>query len=671
MADMGIHAQGSYRTRALHYLKSNIDSRNSARQQLAATRTFGSTPTLLDEAGAYEAPTKKECYIFPTYAKRHYLDAGRERLAIHVNVHGWVFTPAIPGASRRNRYTMLLARSLAGLPNMPEPKRVSTDPLDGVTESPSMRSTLGRSAGRWFKRSASDSDSSDSDLDYRPPSPTTTAGKLNFEPPPRADTDASLETTSSTSSKFDQLSDLDLRICHDNLNLRMGPFLARSEVGRLIKLRLRIGSHHESIHELHTRDNGHFKSRIALPLDAQHHNEDLVHVSVVEDPEISAAAEVPIIGDVGITVISDMDDTIKHTGITEGVRAAFRNAFVREHEHVEVDGVRRWYKTLKEAGCALSYVSNAPWQLWPSLSKFLEAAGLPSGSVTLKEYTGGMLQSIWEPAAEKKRANVQKIMEEFPQRKFLLIGDSGEQDIELYSELAASGFAKQILGIFIRDVSSSGQASTTGLSGEDFFTSGALDDEIDVRTAPTEPEPPKLPQRKAVSLIDLSDPTPLEPSNHMQDLLSLHSSSSTQKAPVSQGETSAPERKKPEVPPKPTSLKHLTKQVEEKVVDKVEQERAKRPILQRDASSSSLLSGLTGRTRKAGAGVVNQISSTYYGQRGVNEQLRRNEAWQRRVERARSLLPSHIKLYIWKTGADAEHHSVELIRKNQRNRPAD
>jgi phosphatidate phosphatase APP1 len=595
--------------------------------------------------------SKKECYIFPTYAKRHYLDAGRERLAIHVNVHGWIFTPAIPGASRRNKYTMLLARSLAGLPALPDPRRANSDPLDEMPASP--RVSLSRSAGRWFRRESSDSDSDQNVPDMSPSQPM-------FAAPPRADTDASLDSTTATSSRLDQLSEMDLRICHDNLNLRMGPFLARPEIGKLVKLRLRIGTY-ESVHTLRTLDNGHFKSRIALPLDAQHHGEDKVEVSIVDDAEMSASEEVSIIGDQGITVISDMDDTIKHTGITEGVRAAFRNAFVREHEHLEVEGVRQWYKSLKEAGCALSYVSNAPWQLWPSLAKFLEVAQLPTGSVTLKEYSGGMLQSIWEPAAEKKRANVQKIMEEFPQRKFLLIGDSGEQDIELYTELASSGFAKQILGIFIRDVSSMGQGpSATGLSGENFFTAGALDDKIDVRTS-QEMQPPQLPQRKTANLIDLSDDTITTPSTseHMQDLLSLDDSKSSAKQTC---ETPAVNKKvKPALPPKPSALKRASRDVKPESTEAEEARPSHRPELRRDASSISLLSGLTDRTRKAGAGVL-----TYYGERRKDEQVRRNATWQKRIESSRAMLPPHIKLYIWKTGTDAEHHAAELIRKAKR-----
>lgn len=81
----------------------------------------------------------------------------------------------------------------------------------------------------------------------------------------------------------------------------------------------------------------------------------------------------------------------------------------------------------------------------------MATAGLPrGGSVQLKQYSG-MISGIWENAADKKRAGVEGILRDFPGRKFVLVGDSGEQDLELYTEIAIQ-FRGQVLGIFIRDV---------------------------------------------------------------------------------------------------------------------------------------------------------------------------------------------------------------------------
>src|SRR3978361_499770 len=62
-----------------------------------------------------------------------------------------------------------------------------------------------------------------------------------------------------------------------------------------------------------------------------------------------------------------------------------------------------------------------------------------------------MLQGIFEPVAERKKGTLEKIMRDFPERKFILIGDSGEADLEVYTDVVLANPGK-ILAIFIRDV---------------------------------------------------------------------------------------------------------------------------------------------------------------------------------------------------------------------------
>lgn len=149
-------------------------------------------------------------------------------------------------------------------------------------------------------------------------------------------------------------------------------------------------------------------------------------------------------------MISDIDDTIKHSAISAGAREIFRNAFIRELGDLTIDGVREWYNTLHDMGVKIHYVSNSPWQMYPVLTSFFKLAHLPRGSFHLKQYSG-MLQGIFEPVAERKKSSLDKIMRDFPDRKFILVGDSGEADLEIYTETALDNPGR-ILGIFIRDV---------------------------------------------------------------------------------------------------------------------------------------------------------------------------------------------------------------------------
>jgi phosphatidate phosphatase APP1 len=115
-----------------------------------------------------------------------------------------------------------------------------------------------------------------------------------------------------------------------------------------------------------------------------------------------------------------------------------------------IDGVKEWYNTMYDMGVGIHYVSNSPWQLFPVLVSFFQVAGLPPGSYHLKQYSG-MLQGIFEPVAERKKGTLEKIMKDFPERKFVLIGDSGEADLEVYTDVVLANPGK-VLAIFIRDV---------------------------------------------------------------------------------------------------------------------------------------------------------------------------------------------------------------------------
>lgn len=82
-----------------------------------------------------------------------------------------------------------------------------------------------------------------------------------------------------------------------------------------------------------------------------------------------------------------------------------------------------------------------------------------------------MFGGLWESAGDRKRGGVEEILKTFPDSRFLLVGDSGEQDVELYAALAHQ-YPKQVLAIYIRDVTTpvsrlgnlSANASTASLN---------------------------------------------------------------------------------------------------------------------------------------------------------------------------------------------------------------
>lgn len=159
-----------------------------------------------------------------------------------------------------------------------------------------------------------------------------------------------------------------------------------------------------------------------------------------------------------VRVICDIDDTAKFTDILAGSRAVTRNVFVRPFEEVQIAGVSDWFDRLRhEVGVdGFHFVTNAPAEMHGIVKAYLSTAQLPAGHLALKHYfsstrTASWLQAFLQPAASRKRQNLQRCLDDFPSSKFIFIGDSGEMDLEIYSELAKER-PNQVRGIWIRDV---------------------------------------------------------------------------------------------------------------------------------------------------------------------------------------------------------------------------
>jgi len=152
----------------------------------------------------------------------------------------------------------------------------------------------------------------------------------------------------------------------------------------------------------------------------------------------------------GVSIISDVDDTIKHSNVPNR-RDLFRNTFTRTF--VPIAGMPELYRSCARAGAAFHFVSGSPWQLYEPLSEFMNDEGYPAGSFHLKRFRirDSARKIRMSPQKAHKRAAIEPILADFPRRKFVLIGDSGEQDPEIYASLLRET-PDQILGVYIRAV---------------------------------------------------------------------------------------------------------------------------------------------------------------------------------------------------------------------------
>lgn len=152
-----------------------------------------------------------------------------------------------------------------------------------------------------------------------------------------------------------------------------------------------------------------------------------------------------------IGVISDIDDTILHSGITDWKTAAqlvfLHNARTRK----PLAGVAALYRALQATHNPVFYVSSSPWNLYDLLEDFMELNGIPFGPIHLRDLGTDAGKFIKTPGHGHKLERAIHLIERFPQLRWVLLGDSGQADAELYAE-AARTYGDRIAAIYIRDV---------------------------------------------------------------------------------------------------------------------------------------------------------------------------------------------------------------------------
>lgn len=456
------------------------------------------------------------------YWRNEWARAEDKKAVVDVDIRGWVYSPHRGPMTRRNRVLIGLARRLSGIPAPTHQAAGQMQNLHtGHEEREEMREQqkIAKEAAEIERRGRAENEAAvrggyserpqdgDSEGEGRislSKSRSGTHTPATTPPSPSLSARSTINTGAST-----ELTEAELAVANANLMARLGPFLTTPLV--LLPVTMFFYNNQQSqSRTVETNDAGHFFMRAAL---------DFVptHVRVIAN-DLSAVQEIEVIDDEGVSLISDIDDTIKNSSISLGAREIFRNTFIRDLKDLSIDGVREWYGELYKMGVRFHYCSNSPWQLFPVIATFFRHAGLPPGSLHLKQYSG-MLQGIFEPVAERKKGNLEKILRDFPGRKFILVGDSGEADLEVYTDLAVANPGR-ILAVFIRDVTTPEQTGYFDSAVFNNASSSRRPSRENLRNneparRPTIPprtvsEPPKQEGPTTGTLIDLSDePEPM------------------------------------------------------------------------------------------------------------------------------------------------------------------
>ncbi|MDG1729263.1 MAG: DUF2183 domain-containing protein [Algibacter sp.] len=155
-------------------------------------------------------------------------------------------------------------------------------------------------------------------------------------------------------------------------------------------------------------------------------------------------------------VISDIDDTIIHTGVVSMLKwkVLLNSIFKSAASRIPLEGAAAFYHKLQlgksgENTNPIFYVSHSPWNLYRYLDFFLKQNSFPKGPILLRSF-----KDIFKRKSgnrPQKHIEIVNILKTYPKLKFILIGDSGENDADIYMDVA-NEFPSQVAAIYLRSV---------------------------------------------------------------------------------------------------------------------------------------------------------------------------------------------------------------------------
>ncbi|GAB5520165.1 MAG: DUF2183 domain-containing protein [Rhodothermales bacterium] len=195
----------------------------------------------------------------------------------------------------------------------------------------------------------------------------------------------------------------------------------------------------------------------SLPTDRAWHP---VQVEVPEGPHADTATTGQVMippSNARFGVISDIDDTVLQTGATSLLTMARLTFLGNSRTRLPFEGAAVFYDALcrgplNEDHNPLLFVSSSPWNLYDFLIDFLEFQHFPLAPVLLRDLGLDATKFIKAAHNTHKSEKINRILDTYPGLPFILIGDSGQHDPEIYRE-AVANHPGRIAAVYIRDVS--------------------------------------------------------------------------------------------------------------------------------------------------------------------------------------------------------------------------
>lgn len=238
----------------------------------------------------------------------------------------------------------------------------------------------------------------------------------------------------------------------------------RFESDEVPQARVRIQFQGET-QEVLTSEEGFFDVWMPLktpvPSDSSWHEAKLELLEPIRDgmPVLSTASVLVPPPAARFGVISDLDDTVIQTNAAHAIRMVKTVFLGNARTRLPFPGVSEFYSALNRgtadgAGNPVFYVSSSPWNLYDLLVDFFRVQNIPLGPLFLRDW--GITSTEILPTGHRahKMLSIEQILQTYSTLPFLLIGDSGQEDPEIYREVVKL-YPGRILGVCIRNVSRS------------------------------------------------------------------------------------------------------------------------------------------------------------------------------------------------------------------------
>lgn len=210
-----------------------------------------------------------------------------------------------------------------------------------------------------------------------------------------------------------------------------------------------------------TDHHGYFRVRMdlsAMPSDTLWHSMELSLLHPKDERATTTGEFFTPPSSARYGVISDIDDTVVYTGVANTAMMMWRLFAQGAESRIAFPGVAALYQAFYEGLTGqqrnpLLYVSRAPWSIYQVLVEFFRLHRIPNGPILiLREWGMKRGSPLPRRAKDHKLDVIREMLELYEDLPFVLIGDSGQRDPEVYSEILRE-HPGRILSIYIRDVS--------------------------------------------------------------------------------------------------------------------------------------------------------------------------------------------------------------------------